>query len=167
MSRKDNLKKRIDALCQELGISDVPYRDTSTETQLNTMIDELEAKLPGEDESDDEITQDEEAGPETQTSDIEDHAGGESNEAANPVQDQTEVLVGVGDFPPGASLNDERVPQAKVNDEGLIQVKVLSSFQCQVGDHPKLLKVGEEPYLDEDTAMEAVEAGVAVIIATL
>lgn len=167
MSRKDNLKKRIDALCKELGISDVPYRDTSTETQLNTMIDELEAKLPGEDESDDEITQDDEAGPERQAPDSQDHAGGESNEAAAPVQDQTEVLVGVGELPPGESVNDELVPQAKANDEGLIQVKVLSSFQCQVGGRPQLLKVGEEPYLDEDTATEAVEAGVAGIIATL
>ncbi|NMU67153.1 hypothetical protein HKA89_00040, partial [Vibrio parahaemolyticus] len=54
MSRKENLKKRVDELCKELGITEPQYSDKTTESQLNKVIDDLEAKLPDMDESDDE-----------------------------------------------------------------------------------------------------------------
>jgi len=164
MSRKDNLKKRIDELCGELNITEPQYDDKTTEAQLNAIIDELEAKLPDGDESENE----DEDQSQAQGNDVDDPASGESQEAEDQESDKSEVLVGIGELPEGESITDEGVvPEAKTNDQGEVQVLVAKPFQYVANGEPVLAKSGEKPFLDEDTAMEAVEAGLAHIIATL
>lgn len=167
MSRKANLKKRIDALCQELGIADVPYSDTSSEAQLNTMIDELEDKLPGEDEPDDEVNQDNETGTEAEAAHSGDLASDKSQETQGADTGHTEVLVGIGELSDGESVDESSAPEVNTNDDGEMQVLVLKAFQSHTGQRSVLHNVGDKPYLDEETAMEAVEAGLANLIATL
>lgn len=168
MSRKDNLKKRIDALCNELGLDKVPYDDRTTEAQLNVMIDELEASLPdGPDEggSDDE-TNPGETDAETQDDDADDSAGDEIDESE--IDDRPVVLVGVGELPPDETLTEDgEAPEVLTNDQGFVQVQALKAFQAKVDGHITLIKSGDTPYLDEDTAMEAVEAHLACFMARL
>lgn len=164
MSRKDNLKKRIDELCGELNITEPQYDDKTTEAQLNAIIDELEAKLPDGDESENEDEEQSQA----QGNDVDDSASGESQEAEIQPSDKAEVFVGIGELPEGETISDDEViPVAKTNEQGEMQVLVAKPFQYVVGGKPVLAKSGEKPFLDEDTAMEAVEAGLAHIIATL
>lgn len=164
MSRKDNLKKRIDELCGELNITEPQYDDKTTEAQLNAIIDELEAKLPDGDESENE----DEDQSQAQGNDVDNPASGESQEAEGQESDKPEVLVGIGELPEGESITDDGViPEAKTNDQGEMQVLVAKPFQYVANGEPVLAKSGEKPFLDEDTAMEAVEAGLAHIIATL
>jgi hypothetical protein len=164
MSRKDNLKKRIDELCGELNITEPQYDDKTTEAQLNAIIDELEAKLPDGDESENE----DEDQSQTQGNDVDNPASGENQEAEIQTSDKAEVLVGIGELPEGETISDDGViPVAKTNDQGEMQVLVTKPFQYVVDGKPVLAKSGEKPFLDEDTAMEAVEAGLAHIIATL
>lgn len=164
MSRKDNLKKRIDELCGELNITEPQYDDKTTEAQLNAIIDELEAKLPDGDESENE----DEDQSQAQGNDVDNPASGESQEAEDQESDKPEVLVGIGELSEGESITDDGViPEAKTNDQGEMQVLVTKPFQYVVNGEPVLAKSGEKPFLDEDTAMEAVEAGLAHIIATL
>lgn len=164
MSRKDNLKKRIDELCGELNITEPQYDNKTTEAQLNVIIDELEAKLPDGDESENEDEEQSQA----QGNDVDNSASGESQEAEIQPSDKAEVLVGIGELPEGETISDDEIiPVAKTNEQGEMQVLVAKPFQYVVGGKPVLAKSGEKPFLDEDTAMEAVEAGLAHIIATL
>ncbi|HAS6644270.1 TPA: hypothetical protein I7259_11510 [Vibrio parahaemolyticus] len=163
MSKKENLQKQIDDLCKELGITESQYTSKTTEAQLNNIIDELEAKLPGGDESEDEEPS------QTQGNDTDDNAGDQIAEASIQTVEKSEVLVGAAiDLPDGATvLEDSEPPEVISDDKGNVQVFVHKPFQSVQGNKTVLLKKGEKPFLDEETAMEAVDAGLAHFIATM
>ena len=163
MSKKENLQKQIDDLCKELGITEPQYTSKTTEAQLNTIIDELEAKLPGGDESDDEELS------QTQGNDTDDTTGDQIEEASIQTAKKSEVLVGAAiELPDGATVLEDGEPPEVISDEkGNVQVFVHKPFQCLQNKKTVLLKKGEKPFLDEETAMEAVDAGLAHFIATM
>ncbi len=163
MSKKENLQKQIDDLCKELGITESQYTSKTTEAQLNNIIDELEAKLPGGDESEDEELS------QTQGNDTDDTAGDQIEEASIHTAEKSEVLVGAAiGLPDGATVLEDGEPPEVISDEkGNVQVLVHKPFQCVQGNKTVLLKKGEKPFLDEETAMEAVDSGLAHFIATM
>lgn len=163
MSKKENLQKQIDDLCKELGITESQYTSKTTEAQLNNIIDELEAKLPGGDESEDEELS------QTQGNDTDDTAGDQIEEASIQTAEKSEVLVGAAiELPDGATVLEDGEPPEVISDEkGNVQVFVHKPFQCVQGNKTVLLKKGEKPFLDEETAMEAVDSGLANFIATM
>ncbi|MGL1103413.1 hypothetical protein ACSTLM_04390 [Vibrio parahaemolyticus] len=163
MSKKENLQKQIDDLCKELGITEPQYTSKTTEAQLNNIIDELEAKLPGGVESEDEELS------QTQGNDTDDTAGDQIAEASIQTAEKSEVLVGAAiELPDGATVLEDGDPPEVISDEkGNVQVFVHKPFQCVLGNKTVLLKKGEKPFLDEEAAMEAVDSGLAHFIATM
>jgi len=161
MSRKENLKKRVDELCKELGITEPQYSDKTTEPQLNKVIDELEAKLPDMDESDDE------AQSQTPENDANHIAGDQSEQTESETSEKSEVLIGAAvELPDDATvLDDGEPPEVNADENGNVQVLVDKPFQCLQGQETMLLKRGDKPFLDEETAMEAVDAGLAYFVA--
>ncbi|GAJ77649.1 hypothetical protein JCM18905_3544 [Vibrio sp. JCM 18905] len=164
MSKKENLQKQIDDLCKELGITESHYTSKTTEAQLNNIIDELEAKLPGggDESEDEELSQ-------TQGNDTDDTAGDQIAKASIQTAEKSEVLVGAAiELPDGATVLEDGEPPEVISDEkDNVQVFVHKPFQCVQGNKTVLLKKGEKPFLDEETAMEAVDAGLAHFIATM
>lgn len=163
MSRKENLKKRVDELCKELGITEPQYSDKTTEAQLNKVIDDLEAKLPDMDESDDE------AQSQTQGNDANHTASDQSEQTESQASEKSEVLIGAAvELPDGATiLDDGEPPEVNADEKGNVQVLVDKPFQCLQGQKTVLLKRGDKPFLDEETAMEAVDSGLAYFVATM
>ncbi|EGQ8056464.1 hypothetical protein QPP81_003614 [Vibrio alginolyticus] len=163
MSRKENLKKRVDELCKELGITEPQYSDKTTEAQLNKVIDDLEAKLPDMDESDDE------AQSQTQGNDANHTASDQSEQTESQTSEKPEVLIGAAvELPDDATvLDDGEPPEVNADEKGNVQVLVDKPFQCLQGKRTILLKRGDKPFLDEETAMEAVDAGLAYFVATM
>ncbi|WP_417519829.1 hypothetical protein [Marinobacter sp.] len=168
MSKKQLLQKRIDELCQELGITEPKYTDKTTEAQLNTIIDELEALLP--DDGSDENVQ---SGATTTSSDpLLNHTAGEETPegttAAGPASAQTDVLVTSGLLPDGSTLTEDGpVPEVKTDDAGDLLVHALKTFQCRSHGQTAIVLQGQEKYLDEQAAMDAVDAGVAAFVASM
>ncbi|MCR9549214.1 hypothetical protein [Vibrio antiquarius] len=163
MSRKENLKKRVDELCKELGITEPQYSDKTTEPQLNKVIDDLEAKLPDMDESDDE------AQSQTQGNDANHTASDQSEQTESQASEKSEVLIGAADeLPDDATvLDDGEPPEVNADEKGNVQVLVDKPFQCLQGQKTVLLKRGDKPFLDEETAMEAVDASLAYFVTTM
>lgn len=163
MSRKENLKKRVDELCKELGITEPQYSDKTTEAQLNKVIDDLEAKLPDMDESDDE------AQSQTQGNDANHTTSVQSEQTESQTSEKSEVLIGAAvELPDDATvLDDGEPPEVNADEKGNVQVLVDKPFQCLQGQKTVLLKRGDKPFLDEETAMEAVDAGLAYFVATM
>ncbi|EGR2554634.1 hypothetical protein DX887_02475 [Vibrio alginolyticus] len=163
MSRKENLKKRVDELCKELGITEPQYSDKTTEAQLNKVIDDLEAKLPDMDESDDESQS------QTQGNDANHTASDQSEQTESQASEKSEVLIGAAvELPDDATVLDDGEPtEVNADEKGNVQVLVDKPFQCLQGQKTVLLKRGNKPFLDEETAMEAVDAGLAYFVATM
>ncbi|ELI1833453.1 hypothetical protein RQV66_001257 [Vibrio alginolyticus] len=163
MSRKENLKKRVDELCKELGITEPQYSDKTTEAQLNKVIDDLEAKLPDMDESDDE------AQSQTQGNDANHTASDQSEQTESQASEKSEELIGAAvELPDDATiLDDGEPPEVNADEKGNVQVLVDKPFQCLQGQKTVLLKRGDKPFLDEETAMEAVDSGLAYFVATM
>lgn len=170
MTNKELLQKRIDELCKELGIAESPYTDKTTEKQLNAIIDELEAKLPDEDDEHDESDQSHD-GSDQEASDPDDTSG--SQVAPTPDSDgqaptAKEVLAIASELPEGATLtDDDNVPEVQSNAEGDLKVKALKTFQALSHGKTVIVTKGETAYLEEQAAMDAVDAGAAGFLATI
>ncbi|WP_337165770.1 hypothetical protein [Vibrio fluvialis] len=170
MTNKELLQKRIDELCKELGIAESPYTDKTTEKQLNTIIDELEAKLPDENDEHDESDQSHD-GSDQKASGPDDTSG--SQAAPTPDSDgqapaENEVLAIASELPEGATLtDDDNVPEVQSNAKGDLKVQALKTFQALSHGKPVIVTKGETAYLEEQAAMDAMDAGAAGLLATI
>ncbi|MCG6227117.1 hypothetical protein [Vibrio furnissii] len=164
MTNKELLQKRIDELCKELGITKSPYTDKTSEKQLNAIIDELEAKLPDENDEHDESDQsndgsDQEAfGPDDTSS----SQAAQTPDSEGQAPAENEVLAIASELPEGATLTDDNnVPEVQSNAEGDLKVKALKTFQALSHGKTVIVTKGETAYLEEQAANDAVDAGVA------
>ncbi|MGI2933246.1 hypothetical protein [Vibrio fluvialis] len=170
MTNRELLQKRIDELCKELGIAESPYTDKTTEKQLNAIIDELEAKLPDEDDEHDESDQSHD-GSDQEASGPDDTSG--SQAAPTPDSDgqapaENEVLAIASELPEGATLtDDDNVPEVQSNAKGDLKVQALKTFQALSHGKPVIVTKGETAYLEEQAAMDAVDAGAAGLLVTI
>ncbi|WP_165311047.1 hypothetical protein [Vibrio ziniensis] len=169
MTNKEMLQKRIDELCKELGITEPQYTDKTTEKQLNILIDDLEAKLP--DEGGDDDASENDAGSDSQGSDADASASNEESQAAeskDEASSEEKVLVLSGDLPDGATLiDDENVPEVDSNEAGDLSIHALKTFQAISHGKKVFVNAGETVFLEEQAAIDAVDAGVAGLNATM
>jgi len=160
MSRKENQRKRIDDLCAELGITEPQYTDRTTEVQLNEIIDDLEEKLPKMGESDDKNLS------QTKGNDGEYPTSDQSKQAESQSRKDSGMLTGTAFELPNntTTLSAGEPTEVHTTEKANVKVFVDKSFQYLQDQKTVLLKSGDTPYLDIDTAMEAVEAGLATPI---
>ncbi|WP_315919923.1 hypothetical protein [Vibrio fluvialis] len=170
MTNKELLQKRIDELCKELGIAESPYTDKTNEKQLNAIIDELEAKLPDENDEHDESDQSHD-GSDQEASGPDDTSGSQAaptpdSEGQAPAEN--EVLAIASELPEGATLtDDDNVPEVQSNAKGDLKVQALKTFQALSHGKPVIVTKGETAYLEEQAAMDAVDAGAAGLLAAI
>ncbi|WP_136484732.1 hypothetical protein [Vibrio sp. H11] len=168
MTKKQLLQKRIDELCEELGITEPKYTDKTTEAQLNTIIDELEELLPDEGDGTNE-----QSGTTATSSDPDvNHAASEktpeSTTSDNPAPAETSVLVQGNVLAEGAVLTDEgNAPEVKTNDTGDLLIYAKKTFQCRSHGEIEIVLQGQEKHLEEQAAVDAVDAGVAAFVASI
>lgn len=169
MTNKELLQKRIDELCKELGITESPYTDKTTEKQLNAIIDELEAKLPDEGDEHDESDESHD-GSDQEAPGPDDTSGSQvapppDSEGQAPAEN--EVLAIASELPEGITLtDDDNVPEVQSNAEGDMKVKALKTFQALSHGKTVIVTKGETAYLEEQAATDAVDAGVAGFLVT-
>ena len=113
------------------------------------------------DESDDE------AQSQTPENDANHIAGDQSEQTESETSEKSEVLIGAAvELPDDATvLDDGEPPEVNADENGNVQVLVDKPFQCLQGQETMLLKRGDKPFLDDATAMEAVDAGLAYFVA--
>ncbi|GAB6263910.1 hypothetical protein [Photobacterium sp. R1] len=143
MSQKAALQAHIDGLCEQLGISDKPYKDDTTIKDLEKLIDELETQIP------------------------DDTAGDGTDGEGTDDTDLTEItMVDESALPPGAVIqNDVEGPEVVVNGKGDLLIKAKVSIQLRSHGKPVLVLAGESAYVEEQAAMDAVSEKVAVLLA--
>lgn len=146
MSQVETLKKHIDSLCEELGIQTAPYKSNSTVKELQKNIDDLEAQLPEEDDSDDE----------TDVS--------ADNEAADAGDDDiasgTEIsAVSESDLPDDAVVEDKGV-EVSANSSGDIEIKA-HKYTIELVSHGERVKIvkGKSAFVEEKVAVKVVDDG--------
>ncbi|MBY7903589.1 hypothetical protein KW507_22065 [Vibrio fluvialis] len=170
MTNKELLQKRIDELCKELGIAESPYTDKTTEKQLNAIIDELEAKLPDEGDEHDESDESHD-GSDQEAPGPDDTSGPQTappTDSDGQAPAENEVLAIASELPEGATLtDDDNVPEVQSNAEGDLKVKALKTFQALSHGKTVIVTKGETAYLEEQAAMDAVDAGAAGFLATI
>ncbi|MCL9783658.1 hypothetical protein M9194_19725 [Vibrio sp. S4M6] len=125
---KKPYQEQIDSLCEELGITEPQYDDKNSIADLEKIIDELEAKLP-----------------------------------ENSDSEEVEITL-TDDVPESEGIEDSVDVEVNSDKSGNIEVKAVSTFRCRVDDERVTVVKDNKHYLPEDVAMEAVEAGVAVLI---
>ncbi|MBY7981366.1 hypothetical protein KW452_02335 [Vibrio fluvialis] len=169
MTNKELLQKRIDELCKELGIAESPYTDKTTEKQLNAIIDELEAKLPDEGDEHDKSDQSHD-GSDQEAPGSDDTSGSQAAptpDSAGQAPAENEVLAIASELPEGATLtDDDNVPEVQSNAVGDMKVKALKTFQALSHGKTVIVTKGETAYLEQQAAIDAVDAGVAGFLVT-
>ncbi|MBE4585499.1 hypothetical protein BOO29_11050 [Vibrio navarrensis] len=166
MTNKEMLQKQIDALCNELGINEPQYTEKTTEKQLNAIIDELEAKLPEEGDEDDEND-----GIDSSTGhSLDASSGEETTEGGTPTDkapSEKDVLAMAGNLPKDAELSDGADVEAISDEQGDVLVFGLKTFECVSHGERVTVKQGDEAYLEEKAALDAIEASVAAFRAVM
>lgn len=143
---KQPYQEQIDNLCKELGITETQYNDKTTITELEAIIDKLEAQLPDEEDQE----------PET-----------DPEQDAPLNNDEVEITL-TDDVPDDADIDDsDTTVEVNSDDEGQIEVRAVSTFRCRVGDERITVIAGNRKFLPEDVAMDALQIGVAVFIGTV
>ncbi|MBN8108650.1 hypothetical protein [Vibrio vulnificus] len=164
MTNKEMLQKRIDALCEELGINEPQYTDKTTEKQLNGIIDELEAKLPDEGDENDDIDSTIEHNLDADSSE----ETTEGNATTGKVPSEKNVLVMAGDLHEDVALiNDDETVEVVSDESCDVLVFALKTFECISHGRRITVKQGGEEYLEEQAAIDAIEANVAAFRAQL
>lgn len=143
MSQKSALQAHIDGLCEQLGISDKPYKDDTTIKDLEKLIDELEAQIP------------------------DDTAGDGMDVGGTDGTDLTEItMVDESALPPGAVIqNDAEGPEVVANEKGDLLIKALVSIQLRSHGKSVIVLAGDSAYVEEQAALDAVSEDVAVLLA--
>lgn len=155
MSQKKPLQQHIDQLCTELGIEDKPYTEKTSIPDLQKIVDDLEAKLP-----------DEESEPESdETETLE---GGDlppEEPETLEVESGTEIgLVDKSELPDDAVIEDAGV-EVDSNESGELLIKAKTTIRLQSHGQPLKISKDQTAYVDEQAAMDAVEDGLAVLLA--
>ena len=145
-STKAPLHSHIDGLCEELCITEKPYSDKNTTEELQIIIDELEAQLPDDGDCIDE-----------------------GDDLSQPYVKNSDVLISSidkSDLPSGAVIDDGLDgPEVKSNADGDLLIEATCTVQLISHGNTLLLAKGEQAYVDEDSAMTAVEEQVAFFVA--
>lgn len=155
MSQKKPLQQHIDQLCTELGIEDKPYTEKTSIPDLQKIVDDLEAKLP-----------DEESEPESdETETLE--GGDLPPEEPETLEVESGIEIGLVDkseLPDDAVIEDAGV-EVESNESGDLLIKAKTTIRLQ--SHGQSLKISKDQtaYVDEQAAMDAVEDGLAVLLA--
>ncbi|WP_342652605.1 hypothetical protein NM449_17605 (plasmid) [Vibrio metschnikovii] len=157
MSQKEMLKKRIDELCKELN-TDAPYSSKSTEAQLNEMIDQLESQLP--DDGDDN---DRENSSKSLPNDAQLNQSGEGN----GVSLSTEATVTQEIQNDNGKDDSSIMEKALASGDGFVLVQAQKTFICISDGIRRTITAGTATYLDLQAAKDAVNEGVAFIVANV
>lgn len=158
MSRKKLYQNQIDSLCKLLGIINPQYDEKNTISELEEIIDKLEAQLPGDESCSGEQTL------ETEFS-IEEHSASNSS---------VDVKVYAADeVPNGENIigeeNTDLSGDVEINSDevGDVEVEATRTFRCNVhGDRLTVVR-GTRVFLPEDVANDAVCNDVACFIGCL
>jgi len=179
MSQKTPLQKHIDGLCEELGITEKPYNSNTTIAELQKIIDELEAKLPEEDndasddldietdQSDPQDSFDEDDEPDLGSTDKDnsslDESGPTSNQSEATPSGSEITSVDIKDIPENATIEDKGV---EVNSDENGDLEIKAKYTIIVKSHGKPLKIikGEKAFVEEAAALSAVDEGVAALL---
>lgn len=179
MSQKTPLQKHIDGLCEELGITEKPYHSNTTIAELQKIIDELEAKLPEEDNdaSDDLDSETEQSDPQDSSNEDDEPDLGTTDkdnsslDESEPTSNQSEALpsgseitsVDIKDIPENATIEDKGV---EVNSDENGDLEIKAKYTIIVKSHGKRLKIikGKKAFVEEAAALSAVDEGVAVLL---
>ncbi|EKO3667255.1 hypothetical protein M3891_003031 [Vibrio metschnikovii] len=158
MSQKEMLKKRIDELCKELNI-DAPYSSKSTEAQLNEMIDQLESQLPDDGDDNDRKNSSKSLPDDAQLNQSGEGNGATlSTEAAVTQEIQNEAV---------NSGSSSVIENALASTDGRVLVQAQTTFICISNGVRKTIPAGTATYLDLTSAQDAVDDGVAFIVANV
>ncbi|MDO6707926.1 hypothetical protein [Photobacterium sp. 1_MG-2023] len=143
MSQKTALQAHIDGLCEQLGISDKPYKDDTTIKELEKLIDELETQIPDDTDGD-----------------------GTDGEGTDDT-DLTEItMVDESALPPGAVIRDDLDgPEVVANANGDLLIKADVSIQLLSRGERVFIPAGDTAYVEESVALDAVAEKVAVLLA--
>lgn len=171
MSRKKPYQDQIDSLCTQLGITKPQYDEKTTISELEEIIDKLEAQLPDDESESGEQTLETESTIESSPALIEEPSVAVEEQPANT---SVEVKVYAADeMPNGENLNGEEntdsAGDVEVNSDeaGDVEVEATRTFRCN--SHGERLTVlrGTRVFLPEDVANDAVCNDAACFIGCL
>lgn len=160
MSQKKQLQTHIDGLCEELGITDQPYKSDTTIAQLQSIIDTLEDQLPSEDQEEAESADDSEGLTVEEQPDLQ-----YQPEPDTDIPSGSEVSVmDESDIPEGAIVEDKSV-KVSSDEKGDLEVKAKTTIYLM--SHGKSVKIskGKTAFIEEFAALQALDEGVAVLLA--